>query len=313
MNARDYRFLLAERATLQRLIDRTDANEAIVRAGFEHRLRDVEMEIAAYEERSPHLSDARLTFSGQSVAGNRGMSADSFSDGVGEFAKTVHYIGASQRQTPLPSTGAVPYGEDYRLLVTGVARGSFGIKVEEASSQMPLPGESTFVEQAIEEFKSILEASVGDDEQLADTIGEIDPRALGQVRAFLKTVADSASVCALEFRGHEFRFLDTAQVRRSENRLSNDNIQEADATISGQFLGFFPHRPRAQFQIDSVDADFLNTEIGRIITARVASSVVNNTNINSILNQAVHVNVSTRLVGAGRPRYVITDVSLGNE
>ncbi len=312
MNARDYRFLLAERITLRRLIDQTDADEAIVRASFEHRLQDVETELAAYGEHSSRLVGARLTFSGRSVDRNRGMSADFFSDSVGEFAKAVHYIGVGQRQTPLPPSGTVPYGEDYRLLVTGVARGSFGIRVEEASRQMPLLGESTLVELAIEELKSILEASVGDDEQLADAIGEIDPRALGQVRAFLKTVADNRAVCALEFRGREFGFRDAAQVRRSENRLSNDNIREDDATVGGKFLGFFPYRPRAQFQVDNVDSDFLNTEIGRIITARVAPSVADDVDINSILNQAVRINVRTRRVGTGRPRYVVTAVLLDN-
>ena len=58
MNTRDYRFLLAERATLCRLIDQTGADEAIVRASFEHRLQDVETELAAYEERSSRLGDA---------------------------------------------------------------------------------------------------------------------------------------------------------------------------------------------------------------------------------------------------------------
>ena len=308
MNVRDYRFLLAERATLQRLIDQTGPDEAIVRSCFKHRLQDVETELAAYGEHSSSLGYACLTFSGRSVEGNRGMSADFFSEGVGEFAKTVHYIGASQRQTPLPATGAVPYSEDYRMLVTGVARDSFGIRVEGASNQMPLPGEPTLVEQAIEELKSVLEASVGDDEQLADAIGEMDPRALGQVRAFLKTVADNAAVCALEFWAHEFRFRDTAQVRRSENRLSDDNIRQDDSTIYGKFLGFFPHRPRAQFQIEGVGSDFLSPEIGRIITARVAPSVANRSDINSILNQDIRVEVHTRQIRANRPRYVIIGV-----
>ena len=262
MNVRDYRFLLAERAALQRLIDQTGADEAIVRAGFQHRLQDVEAELAAYGEYSSRLGNARLTFTGRPAAGSRGMAADFFGEGIQEFAKTVHYIGANQRQTPLPTTGAVPYGEDYRVLVTRVARGSFGIRVEGASNQMPLPSEPTFVEQAIEELKSVLEASVGDDEQLADAIGEMDPRALGQVHTFLKTVADNSAVCALEFRAHEFRFRDTAQVRRSENRLSDDNFREDDSTIYGKFLGFFPHRPRAQFQIEGVAPIFCPRKSG---------------------------------------------------
>lgn len=308
MNARDYRFLLAELATLRRLISQTGVDEPIVRASFEHRLQDVEAELAFHEGEPSHLADARLNFRGPSVVGNRGMSADFFSEGVGEFAKTVHYIGAGQRQTPLPPAGSVPYSEDYRLLVTGVSRGSFGIRVEEPSRQIPLPGESSHVELAIEEFKSILEASVGDDEQLADAIGEIDPRVLGQVRVFLKTVADNAAVCSLEFRGHEFGFRDTAQVRRSENRLGTDNVIEGDATVDGQFLGFFPYRPRAQFQIYHVDSDLLIAEVGRTITARVVPSVANDVDINSILKRGVSINVHIRRVGAGRPRYVVTGV-----
>ena len=140
MNTRDYRFLLAERATLHRLIDQCGEDEVIVRASFEYRLQQVESELAAYRERSSRLGDARLTFRGQPVEGNRGISADFFTEGVGEFVKAVHYVGANQRMTPLPSAGSVPYSEDYRLLVTGVARGSFGIRVEETSGQMALPG-----------------------------------------------------------------------------------------------------------------------------------------------------------------------------
>ena len=310
MNTRDYRFLLAERATLRRLIDQTRADEVIVRAGFQHRLQDVESELAAYGERSPRLADARLTFRGQPVTGNRGMTADFFSDSVGEFAKAVHYIGAGQRVTSLSPNGPVPYGDEYRLLVTGVARGSFGIRVEEASSQAPLPGESTSVEVAIGKFKSILEASVADDEQLANAIYEIDSRALRQVHDFLKTVADNVAVCALEFRGHEFSFLDTAQVQRSVHRLSNDNILEEDATVGGQFLGYFPYHPRAQFQIDNVDSDFLTPEIGRIVTARVETTVANDVDINTIRNESVRIKVRTRRVGTGRLRYVVTGVLL---
>ena len=62
MNVRDYRFLLAERATLQRLIDQTGADEVIVRASFEHRLQDVEAELAGYGEHSSPLGRCPSNF-----------------------------------------------------------------------------------------------------------------------------------------------------------------------------------------------------------------------------------------------------------
>ena len=103
----EYRFLASERATLQRLIERCGADEPISRASFEYRLQQVESELAAYEKQPSPLADARLSFRGQPVDGRRGMHADFLSKGAGEFAKAVHYIGASQRETPLPSTGPV--------------------------------------------------------------------------------------------------------------------------------------------------------------------------------------------------------------
>ena len=311
MNARDYRFLLGERAALQRLIDDTDADEVIVRASFQYRLEEVEAEIAAYGERSASIVGARLTFGGGPVLGNRGVNVDFLAESAGEFAKAVHYIGAGQRQTPLSASGSVPYSDDYRLLITGVARGSFGIRVEAASTQIALPGDSTDVELAIGEFKDILEASVSDDEQLANVIGEIDPRALGQVRAFLKTVADNGAVCTLEFRGYEFGFRDTAQVRRSENRLSDDNIREDHVTIEAEFMGYFPHRPRAQLRIRQASADFLDSEIRRVVTARVAPALANEVDLYSFLKQVVSMDVIARRVGGGRPRYVVVGVSGG--
>ncbi len=308
MNVRDYRFLLADSAALRQLIADCDSDDVIMRAGFEERLRGNEEKLAAYQGYSSVLSDLCLTFSGEPVVGNRGMSADFFSDAVGEFVKAVHYVGAGHRQTPLPSTGVVPFSEDYRLLVTGFVHGSFGIRVEQMSGQMVLPGDPTWVESAIAEFNSILEASVADDERLADAVGEVDPRALGQVSAFLRTVSTRGAVCALGFQGREFRFRDLAQLVCSETRLGKENIRKGEGTIEGEFMGFFPHRPRAQLRIDSVDSDLLRDEVGKIITARVPTSVADAVDINSILNQKVRLNVFARAVGAGRICYVVTGV-----
>ena len=49
MNEEEYRFLLSDRNQLRSLIARTLPGEVIVRGGFQHRLREVEAEIAAYE------------------------------------------------------------------------------------------------------------------------------------------------------------------------------------------------------------------------------------------------------------------------
>ena len=67
-------------------------------------------------------------------SGTYGIGADFCGDAVSEFARAVAFVGASEGQ-PLSSTGPVPGSDDFRILVTGVARGTFGFQIREASDQ----------------------------------------------------------------------------------------------------------------------------------------------------------------------------------
>lgn len=305
MNIHDYRFLLSEQGTLKKLISQSSPGNAIGRRSLEARLRQVEKELEAYEGFSPHLVNARLTFRGKPVVGSRGINADFGTDAANEFAESVTRIGAGWR-SPLPTSGRIPNAAEYQLLITGTAAGSFGFQLEDAAQQPALEGQSTPVELAIKKVKEILEASVATDEELSEAIAYTDRRALDAVQSFLKKMADSEATCALEFQGDEFRFRDVAQVRRSEKRLSNDNIQENDVVLSGQFQGFLPHSRRAEFLLSATDADFLQEAIGTVVSSRVQPAVDDIVSLNEILNQEVTIEARTRRVGQGRPRYVIT-------
>lgn len=306
MNIHEYRFLLSERATLNRLIRQTGESEVIARMSLEARLQEVQVQLEAYEGRSPRLINAGLTFRGNPVAGSRGIDAAFGPDAVKSFANAVGMVGAS-KHGPLAPTGRVPHSEEYRLLITSTAIGSFGFQVEEASQQPAFAGESTPVEMAIAQVKAILEASVGTDEQLLEAIDETDRRAIRAVKEFLKTVADGDAVCALEFGGDVFRFSDVAQVRRSENRLSDDNILEDDVTLLGYFEGFLPFSRRAEFYIAETAADFLSEAVGTVISGKVEEAVDNTVgDINDFLKEQVQIGAHTRRVGDGRPRFIVT-------
>ena len=192
-------------------------------------------------------------------------------------------------------------------MITGTATGSFGFQLEDAAQRPAFEGLSIPVELAIKKVKEILEATVATDEELAEAVADTDRRALDSVQAFLKKMADSEAMCALEFQGNEFRFHDAAQVRRSEDRLGNDNIHESNVTLSGQFQGFLPNSRRAEVFLSAADADFLQEAIGTVVSGRVDQAVVDKVNINEILNQEVAIEARTRRVGQGRPRYAFTD------
>ncbi len=295
MNVHQYRFLLSERATLKELIADAPADSIITRMSLERRLEEVTDELSEYPDSlSPRLITARLTFSGKPVAVNHGILARFGVDVVKAFEKAIASAGASL-SAPLAARGPVPHREACQLLITNVVRGSFGFEVEGASQRASLMSRAAPVESAMEQVKNILEASVKTDDDLADTIADIDGRAIRDVREFLKIVADNSAVCALEFKGDVFQFRDTDQVRRSEGRLRRDNIHEEDIALAGHFRGFLPTSRRAEFQVED----------GEIITGRVDSALENADEINGILNQLVRITVHTKRVGSGRPQYVI--------
>lgn len=312
MNPRDYRFLLSEQAKLIRLLGEISASDVISRASLEARLTDVQAQLEEYAGLDPRVTAARLTFGGRPVFGRRGIEMDFGSEAAKEFANAVTMMGASFSSVLAP-TGRVPQAENFQLAITGVAYGSFGFEIEEASPQMAFLDTPTPVGVAINKIKEILRASVGSDEELSEAIMDTDKRALGAIQRFLKIVADNGAFCTLSHGGEDFAFSDPAQVRRSEHRLSDDNICEDDASISVRFLGFFPHRPRAQFVVTGVDADFLEGEVGEIVTGRVDTAVTEDVNINNILNRDMAINVRTRRVGSSRPRFTVTGIVPGFE
>ena len=223
MEPATHRFLLSQRAALNELIERAPEGSIITRAGLEHRLQEIEAQLEPYEGFLPHMMQARLVFAGAPVLGDYGIRADFCGEAVSEFAKAVALVGASQGQ-PLSSMGPVPGSDDFRMLITGVARSSFGFHIREASDQSVMYGESTAVEVAVDKVKRILQASVASDEQLAEAVETSDIRALRAIQSFLKVVSDADAVCGLSFDGDEFRFQDSDQVKRSQERLGTEYI-----------------------------------------------------------------------------------------
>ena len=221
MNLQSYRFLLSERATMNRFLAETGPEEVIVRKSFEHRLRQVEDELKMYEDRSLAPSDAYVRFRGKPVSGGRGASARFFGEALVNFDRAARYVGASQDLGGLSDNGQAPQREDCELAIVGIARGSFGFHVEGVSDELATKGQETPVGGALKKIKAILEAAQddADDGRLAKEIGDLDARALKAIADFLRHIADNEAAFTLEFRLEEVRFGDAGEVRRGAERI----------------------------------------------------------------------------------------------
>ena len=202
----------------------------------------------------------------------------------------------------------VPNLEKYGLIITDTVKGSFGFRMERASQQGVLESEMDPVEIAVDRVKAIFEASIGTDDELAEALAESDHRAVMAVGKFLQVVGNQDAVCALEFKDSVFAFRDADQVRRSQNRLSQDHIREEDITLGGHFQGFLPNARRAEFRVDWVDSDQLSDVVGSAISARVASSVEAPESINQMLNRNVRISAHFRKVGSGKRTYLVLEL-----
>ena len=297
MDTPEYNQLLAERAQVKRLLDRTPASHVIDRQSLENRLHLLNNQIPAEQPAEP--VHAMLTFRGAPVVGSHGIFADFGTEAVKAFTDVVAAVGASQGQV-LSAQGRIPRRDEHRLMITSTATGSFGFKLQETPQPSPhLPGMSS-VEKALEQTKNIFEATVASDDVLGEALEDADPRAIESIRNYLGILVRSDAVCAFDFRDQVFRFDDVAQVQRCLGRLSQQNIHEESHDLTGQFLGVLPGRRLFEF---------LQNEQEEPISGRISAGIEQPDEINRLIGQRLRIRVRSRRVGNGRPRYVLEEFS----
>lgn len=300
MNIEDHQHLLAERTFLRRQLVETPTSARLTRMSDEARLRKVEAALVAFpvEERMPVR--ARLTFDGLPVIGGHGIFANFSMRAVGSFTDAVAMIAASLT-APLAAMGPIPNRDQNQLLITNTAVGSFGFELEEYQTQRLVLEDERPVAVALERTQLLLQSTLGDDDDLADIASETDPRVMEKLRTFLKILADSDAVCALQYGGRGLRFSDVGQVRRSLARLEADNLRESQEQLRGEFVGVLPKGRTFEFKI---------TENEQIIQGKISSSIQNVENINKNLCRTVQIDVMRTQVAGGRPRYLLTQMPL---
>lgn len=298
MNSQDRLHLLAERKFLQERLAELPASARITRISTESRLRVVDERLAQapVDEREP--ARARLTFKGRPVIDSHGIFADFGMKAVNSFTEAVAAVAASLT-APLAAMGPIPNREQNQLLITSTALGSFGFELEEYRlGQLTLDNQST-VELALERTQNLLKGSTDpDDELLADSAAELDQRALDKVRAFINTLAENNATCTLQFRNRAFRFTDSGQVRRSLQRMSQDNLHEEEQILKGEFQGVLPKRRTFEFKLQETD---------EVIAGKIGLAIATADEFNAHLYRTVSVRLMVTRVGNGRPRYLLLE------
>src|SRR6476660_2187639 len=94
MNLQEYKQLLAERTSLQRLLAQIPDEDVLDRSGLESRLELVEDELRQVTPPSREPARARLTFRGRPVVGQHGIFAEFGAKATAAFADAVTKVAA---------------------------------------------------------------------------------------------------------------------------------------------------------------------------------------------------------------------------
>lgn len=295
MNREEHDHLLAERSTLQRILADIAEEDVLDRSSFLSRLKNVEQRIAAIEADTRMPARARLTFRGRPVVGSHGIFAEFGMTATKAFTDAISMMAAAI-SGPLASSGPIPNREQNQLLITSTAVGSFGFELEEHLDGRLLLENETALSLALAQTQGLLQGSVGSDDELADAATGTDPRVVAAVRAFLDNLIANEAVCTVELDDRKFSFRDVGEVRRSWERLGQDNLHEETQTYSGEFQGVLPKRRTFEFRV-------ANTE--DVITGKIGPGISDVDALNQYLHMRARIEVLATRVGNGRPRYVL--------
>ncbi|MEO5378505.1 MAG: hypothetical protein H7832_12105 [Magnetococcus sp. DMHC-6] len=297
MNIQEYHFLLAERGELERILAKISPSRVIDRLSFQSRLDSVNAELEKFPSSMREPVSARLTFRGRPVVGSYGIFAEFGAEAVAKFSKMVAAFAASFAG-PLGQRGAIPNRDQYQLLITGKALGSFGFElVESLSDPQRDLNISSPVENAIRQVQTLMQATLGsDDEQLADVLSEVDSRAIQEVQGFVTLLEDNDALCTLEFGEKSFCFTSMKEVKRSVKRLSQENRVEQEQSFTGCLQGVLPDQRSFEFRIMSDNT---------LLRGKVGKDIADAKELNEFLDEILEINVHTTQIGKGNPCHVL--------
>ncbi|MGO4134783.1 hypothetical protein ACEQ6A_09500 [Rhizobium brockwellii] len=284
---------------MESILERIPAANTLERFGFEQRLKNARAALAQVQD-TVEPERTQLTFRGLPVMGSKGIAAEFGSKAAVAFTEAFTAI-VSGVKDRLNYMGPIPDKARNQLLITGTAVGSFGFEFQLPHLQPDFFSESGGAEEALERLFALLEVSAqGSDDEIAEIVAEVHPRAVRKVAAFLTYLSQNQAWCGLEFKQKIFRYKNVDQLRRSRDRLSESNIHEDEQTLLGELQGVLPKGRTFEFKISGDD---------QIIRGKIGLGVEDPDVLNrEWLHRPISIGLNIVQVGQSRPTYTLNDL-----
>lgn len=294
----NYLTIVSEISELDNLLATIPEGNVIERMSLESRLESAKAALAELPQKI--APKARLTFRGKPVFGSHGIAADFGGKAAGAFSDAFAAVTAGLSES-LRYMGPIPNRDKNQLLITGTAIGSFGFEFELPAAESSLFPETEKTQEAMTKIAELFRlAAEGSDDEVAEVVEEIHPRAVKKVHDFLDLLVQQQAWCGLDFADRFFRYADYEQIKASCERLKSDNIQEREENYRGEFQGILPAGRTFEFQL----SDQKGLIKGKVDQAIDDPDVLNR----EWLHKPVTVRLNVMQVGQGRPRFTLMDL-----
>lgn len=216
---------------------------------YGYRKMALESELATLQNGDETKASVALFFGGKPVFGSKGINADFAGKALNDFQEIISKVFAHLEQGTLGSRGRIAFSNESQLMVTEVARGSFGFVLDEVSDQMDLV--ETALKNVVDEVASIIEKTAANEQNKFDEVlSEIDARTLISLRDFFGNLDKNSATLRLVEGNKEFQ-LDEDAVHRGRERTENTSITETYDYLEGILIGFLPEHRKFELKLSN--------------------------------------------------------------
>ncbi|ENM3929700.1 hypothetical protein DDM60_003490 [Vibrio cholerae] len=231
--------LTSDKHAVQQLLSESiEYGDIVGELQYREKLEKLDKEISLIKNANETNASVALFFGGEPVLGSQGILASFAGNVLENFQELINKAFASKENGSLGERGKIPLKANSNLMITQVAKGSFGFILDEVSDQIEIT--ETALKHTIDYVLELINASAQpDDETFEKLIESLDKRVLQSLKDFFITLDKAHSTMRLVGDEQEYS-LDSNWIHRARLRTEATEIEEDEDLVDLKVLGLLP-------------------------------------------------------------------------
>ncbi|MEC6900692.1 hypothetical protein [Photobacterium piscicola] len=262
------------------------------------KLEKLRKELINHDNEFVTNASVALFFDGDAVHGSKGILASFAGHSLDNFQELVNKVFAYKENGELGSRGTISNKASSNLMITGVAKGSFGFILDEVSDQIEIT--ETSLKVALEEVIELISDTASADENIfVSSIENIDQRILQSLKNLFITLDKGKSCLRIVGDKKEYR-LDSHSISLARRRTEATKIDENEEAKNIVLIGQLPE----SCKFEALDNGVLISGV----TSKAAAKRLQMKKMNSTIKVKMIIKTVSSIYRSDKTVYKITEV-----